>query len=255
MSITGITGVSSGSVMDWGTDIKANMDAVRVWFNGGVVLGDFAAAGLARENIYRPDIYGFPRNGLIGQSQQLLSDSKRLDEAHAAENWTGTTINAREWKARRDRTTVKVHDVPQGGVYAFDIGKRFRLGSQSMVGVRCQVDSLFTDITAGAGYPDGAGAGYKAGYLVLVTYSLDQDLETERNESIQHVYPPHGSRQFIPDQHELEFSAPLGAGEWDVYLAYKRGGLPDHAASPTAYQLDIGRVNFKVEILDNKTLV
>lgn len=261
MSITGTSSISAGTVMTW-SGIEANLAQWRTWMNGGVVIGDMAAAGLTRENLYRPEwLYtnttGTSNIRYVGQTQQLVSSNRRLEEPHAADVWDGSVIQAGEWRTRRDREILKLQDIPQNEIYATSIGARLYLPRQSIVGVRCQLDGWLTrspSTSAGDIYPSGGGAGVRAGALMIMTYNHATDTDTERTESRQHVYPPRSGEAFVHDRYELECSLALGAGDWDVYVAYKRGGLPGvtNADWIPFWQLDIGRTMFQLEVLDNK---
>lgn len=242
--------VADGTAMSW-TAISSEITTVTEWLQGvtgPIGSGDFAVASLRTEDVYRPELYDWPIQGIVGQFQSGYTRTHGLAEDRAG--------FAAESKFERVAIPLRSMDISDLWRVAHS-AKTLNLNESSEVEVNIHLEYVLSYNSAlAAAYPTAAGAGDEGGFFAIATFQRDvigaSPPETVRTTSRRSVYP--GGSIAIPADNltgmhcseVLEWTGTLGAGEWDIYLVF---GLD----TPTANYLDIYaisvlRINSVVEV-------
>ena len=211
---------------------RAELTRVRDWLNGGIVIGDLVAEGVNRRHIYRPDVYGFPIGGCMGQTQDAYIRERARTSPPTRPAGYGSV--GRLWVARlRERVSIFPQQVPVSGFKIAALAARIHVPASSWVEVGATWEAQ-----AQIRYDGGAGAAYAAGYpssggmfeLLYREVSASNDsliVGTQRNLNEGYFQSPMAAPAALRTRFNLfntGSGVTLSAGTYDVWLHYVRNG-------------------------------
>ena len=235
------TAVVDGTTMQWSA-VQTNIDDARTWLNL-IPDADISVGGVRREHLVRPQIKGWPVEGVEGGVQAAYGSDfgTNLPDVFQDSEWGNTP----------ERITI-VPTVSDGvsRTIRTAAAKTFYVWQDNYVSVVLTADMLIRSNTANYRHPFGAGPGVDTlgGYFSLHFYDLQQRTENELQGSRRWVYVMddttiasvfHNGSLVLYGNRQL-----TQAGWHEVQLCYHLNA----AASPIE-QIDLTRLQLHTEVL------
>lgn len=235
------TNVVDGNLALW-AGVQANIDAARNWVND-IPDADIAVGGIRREHLVRPQLRGFPVNGVEGGVQAAYF--------HERATLLPDTALDPEWSANPRRLTI-IPTTSDGTtrVIRTGVAGTFYVWADNWVSVVFTADMQVRSNSQAYRHPFGAGAGVDTlgGYFSLHFFDVTGQADNELVGSRRYIYPTDdtGAGGFA---HEAALGCYANrhlttAGFYEVQLCYHI----DAATSPIE-QIDLSRIQLHIEVL------
>lgn len=231
---------------------NAELDRARTWVNDGVLAADVVAETLNETHIYRPDVYGFPKQSADGQ---LQVQAENRTGQHAPPFFFDSADGSISGTPARSRERFSIF------LNALDLNERFEIAqtfrrvvldsiSDVDVGFSMEITTRTNDTVATVATTHPATAGrlemvYRnvdAGTSTLIT-------DTSRRINVKHIAATVAGPGTSPEEvgglcyHARSSLQDLPPGTYDFWVRYVRNG-----ASLDIEQVIIGTSNVVIEI-------
>lgn len=234
----------SGSITT--SAVQTELSRVRTWANTGIVVGDFAALGVTRAAIYRPNVYGFPLQGSEGVMQDAWFCQQGAEHPTTRPG-TRSTATGRLFLAQaRRRTSVFTNRLYDENQFRFArVAKRFTLDVASYVEVALQFEAIVVSDWGDAAsddYPDPAGT-FGIYYQEVGATSATRLTGSRRRANLNHYAAGSGAASKFNLYTTGGAVASLAAGTYDLWLQYDR-----EASTVGVEQVVVGVASLKIEV-------
>lgn len=202
--------------------MQAELDRVRDWINTGIVASDVDAASLDEVSIFRPDVFGYPKQSSEGVLQEQYEHHVN---PHGVFAFNGRASGSTTHSVARNSQRFSIFTSNLDNDELFNIAQSFRrvvLDQASDVDVWYSLYATTrTDDTAGSPPSHPATAGrFALRYKNLATGSITALPETRRRLCCKYIAA-------VEDVGRLSYHAgttveDLAAGTYDFYLQYGR---------------------------------
>lgn len=220
--------------------VRTELDRVKGWVNGGVVSGDINSAVLAKQHVYRTESWGFPKNNIEGQQQQVVENVNGLNEVTAYPSLQGSSgiVVAIDGV---DTRTVFLDHLLEDDAYIIET-TRVQLFETSRIEVMA---SCF----AGTTNDNSSAANATAGTLRLVYKEID-GTANDFAGSIRKISVSDEFSALLPAKESCMFEMlgdvqALAAGTYDIWLEYQLGG-----ANTALGQVTIAQPMILIEVFE-----
>ena len=243
MGITPVVFISGDAITE--ALFTAELDRVRTFYNANMVAGDIAATSIDHTHIYRPETYGFPKNGTecVTQDGYDRPSTALHDVVRATAQLGSGSLNIARMRGRRSIFPAVMGDDER--VTVPDLVARIYIEASSLV----EINAVWSATSqynfaqppaAGAIYPNNAGA------FRLFTKPFGS-ASVVIPATLRRLNARYSSAGLVLNQQFDQFSAggsvTLGAGIHDVWLEYSRD-----SANADVEQIILSNGHLKVEV-------
>jgi hypothetical protein len=221
--------------------VRTELDRVKAWINGGVVVGDINSAVLAKEHVYKTETAGYPKNNTEGQQQQVLENLNGLNEPTPYPMLRGSSGIIVAIDQIEETRTVFLEHMLDGDRFILET-MRVEVFNTADVEI---VVTCFAGTTNDNSSVDDANAGN-----LRVRYKAIGGSETTVAGSIRKVPVSDEFSAILLAKESsmfemLGYVEGLAAGTYDFWLEYQRGG-----ASTGLGQVTVAQPTILIEVFD-----